>query len=202
MTYLKRRGFSFPLASEFFQYRRDYGRFPSDSICVTFDDGWKDTFINAFPILRDLGIPATVYVVTGLLGTTSDRVTADGEGPREHVSVDDVREMFAAGIEIGSHSSTHAVLDRVRPESLPDEIIGSRAKVADIIQHPCLTFAYPAGYYSAEVRSMVESAGYIGAFSTEHGPDHTSDIFAINRCEILRRHSRPFQYARRLRKYA
>ena len=92
LAYLHRSGFEFLTASELLTRLLNQGLFPPKTVAITFDDGWKDNYVNAFPILRKYGVPATIFIVPSLVGETSDQVTADGEGPREHASADDIRD--------------------------------------------------------------------------------------------------------------
>src|ERR1700755_3469573 len=80
MSWLKRQGFVFYTAGELIRYRLENGKFPARGISVTFDDGWQDNFTNAFPVMRELGMKATIFLVPDVLGKTSDRVVAEGEG--------------------------------------------------------------------------------------------------------------------------
>ena len=103
MGYLQKRGFVFYSASELIEHYLQRGKFPSKGIAVTLDDGWKDNYVNAFPILRRLGIKATIFLVPSCIGQISSKVVADGEGPRAHLSLSDIVEMSKHGIEFGSH---------------------------------------------------------------------------------------------------
>jgi peptidoglycan/xylan/chitin deacetylase (PgdA/CDA1 family) len=91
ISYLLKRGVKFTTAAELADRFLSEGRYPPRTAAITFDDGWKDNFTNAFPILKRLGVTATVFVVPRVLGLITDSVTADGEGPREHMSPSEVR---------------------------------------------------------------------------------------------------------------
>ncbi len=181
------------------EYYRDQGRFPDQTVCVTFDDGWKDNFTNAFPILKKLQIPATVFVVPTCIGTMTGKVTAEGEGPREHMSESDIREMSSGGVEFGSHSMNHKLFDRIGADEVETEVSESKKYLEDLLQKECPVFAYPAGFFTESSKAAVKHAGYIAAFSTVYGRDDNPDVFAFNRSEILHRHGYPFSFARRMR---
>jgi peptidoglycan/xylan/chitin deacetylase (PgdA/CDA1 family) len=199
MSYLKRHGFNFATASQLVDRFSSDGRFPKRTVCITFDDGWKDNYTNAFPILKRLSIPATIFLVATCIGQTSTKVTAEGEGPREHMTEDDIREMSTAGIEFGSHSVNHKLLDRTPDEDVTFEVVESKKYLENLLQKDCRVFAYPAGYHSAIAREAVKNAGYVAGFTTVYGDDEHPDVFALNRTEILRRHGRLFQFPRRIR---
>ncbi|MFL6373721.1 MAG: polysaccharide deacetylase family protein [Pyrinomonadaceae bacterium] len=198
LKFLLRKGTSFLSASDMVRHYLLNGSLPSRTVAVTFDDGWKDNYTNAFPLLKRYGIPATIFIVPEMLGKTSARVTAEGEGPREHMSVDDVREMSGAGIEFGSHSMSHALLHQVSEDEARREIFGSKAAIEEVLQKECSVFAYPAGFFTVPVRQMVIEAGYIAGFSTVYGPEENTDLFALNRTEVLRKDRLPFAFSHKV----
>lgn len=199
LSYLKRNGFNFLTASEMVDHYIGENRFPDRTFCVTFDDGWKDNYTNAFPILKRLGVAATVFLVPACVGRTTARVTAEGEGPREHLSFEDIREMSREGIEFGSHSMNHKLMDRIGEHEIESEVGESKRSIEDMLQRDCRVFAYPAGFHTPFAREAVKRAGYIAGFSTVYGSNDYLDLFAVNRTEILRRHGFPFRFARRVR---
>ena len=199
MMYLQRQGFIFYTASELIEHFRRHGLFPPNAITVTFDDGWKDNYINAFPILRRLGIKATIFLVPSCIDQVSAKALAEGEGGRAHLSRKEILEMSEHGIEFGSHSMNHQLLHRIPPEEVKAEVEESKRQLENLLQKPCKVFAYPAGYFSEMAQQVVEAAGYIAAFSTALGPTKRLDLYALNRVEILRRDRFLFQFARKVK---
>jgi peptidoglycan/xylan/chitin deacetylase (PgdA/CDA1 family) len=116
---------------------------PSRTIALTFDDGYADTVSVVAPALVDRGFGATVYVTTG----------AD-------LGAADVRELAAAGIEIGAHSHSHRELDTLSALELDRELRGPKAALEDILGMPVPGVAWPHGYGGPRVRAAARHAGY------------------------------------------
>ncbi|HEV7699757.1 MAG TPA: polysaccharide deacetylase family protein [Pyrinomonadaceae bacterium] len=197
LLFLKRQGYTFYTATELIRYYKSHGNWPVRGVAVTFDDGWKDNYTRAFPIMRRLEIRPTIFLVLSCIGRTTAQVTADGEGPREHLSADNIREMADFGVDFGSHSVDHQLLDRVSIEEVRREVVTSKALIESMTQSECSVFAYPAGFFNDAVKAIVRDAGYEAAFSTVYGKD-AGDLFELNRCEILRRDRVPFAFARKI----
>lgn len=198
MTYLKRQGFVFYTASELILYFAQRGEFPSRAIALTFDDGWKDNYQNAFPILERLGIKATIFIIPSSIGKMSTGATAAGEQPHEHLSQDEILRMARGGIEFGSHTMNHRLLNEISEPEVKSEIEDAKREIENLLQKACWTLAYPAGFFSDVVRQTAENAGHIAAFTTTYGPTDQVDLFALNRTEVLRRDRFLFQFSRKL----
>ncbi len=199
MLYLKKQNFVFYTASELIDFYRENGAFPAKAITVTFDDGWKDNYTNAFPILRGLQIKATIFLVPSCIGQTTAKVVADGESEREHLALTDIRAMSDFGIEFGSHTLNHKLLHQISLSEIEFEISESKKKIENLLQKPCRVFAYPAGFFTETAQAAVKDAGYIAAFSTVYGANDTVNLYALNRIEILRRNRFLFQFARKIK---
>ena len=168
------------------------------AVAITFDDGYLDNYLNAFPVLKQLGIKATMFVVPSCLGQTSTKAVPKGESARPHVTRDQVIEMHKFGIEFGSHTENHRLLHEISKEEVRDEVKTAKRELEELLQVPCKTFAYPAGFYTQAAQAIIAEAGHICAFSTTLGPMDSIDLFAINRMEILRRDKWLFQFKRKL----
>jgi peptidoglycan/xylan/chitin deacetylase (PgdA/CDA1 family) len=199
MRYLKRRGYEFYTASELIEHYRKNGAFPPRAISVTFDDGWKDNYTFAFPVLRDLQIKATIFLVPSCINQTTSKVVADGEAARQHLSAEDILEMSKHGVEFGSHTLNHKLLHQISDEEVAFEVTESKKAIENLLQKPCQVFAYPAGFYTDAAVKAVKNAGYRAAFSTIYGTKDKLNLYALNRIEILRRNRFLFQFARTIK---
>lgn len=199
MAFLKKQGFVFYTASEMIEYFQEHGSFPSKGLAITFDDGWKDNYTNAFPIMKRFGVKATVFLIPSCIGKVSDNAVSEGENSREHLSLSDVREMSKHGIEFGSHTVQHKLLHQIPEEEIRFEVGESKKQIEELLDQPCKVFAYPGGHFNEAARSLVAAAGYTAGFTTIYGDDNSFDLYALNRTEILRRDRFLFQFKRKLR---
>jgi len=132
---------------------------------VVFDDGLIGVHRHAAPILAELGIPATLFAVSGALGTSppwwpgSARVMTGGE----------LRELVEGGFAVASHARTHRSLPQLPWHELRGELRGSRSALEDLLGQPIDYFAYPFGHHDHVVRAAVLEAGYRAAFTFVNG---------------------------------
>jgi peptidoglycan/xylan/chitin deacetylase (PgdA/CDA1 family) len=140
---------------------------PGRVAVLTFDDGWLSSLTVAAPLLRRLGVRATFYVCPGKWG--AQHWHFDGSHGRL-LDREGVSELHRLGMEIGSHSLTHADLRRLDDETLHDELVRSKEEIEALTGEPCVTFAYPFGLHDLRVEQAAEAAGYRLAFSWLPGP--------------------------------
>ena len=158
---------------------------PARPIVVTFDDGFADFYDDAWPVLKRYEIPATLYVTTGYVGSTSRWLTPEGEGQRPMMSWEQIVELDRKGIEMGAHTFTHPQLDTLSSSQAWDEISQSKWQLEEQLAHSVASFAYPHGYYSNHVRNLVRQAGFSSACAVKHALSDTSDDrFALARVII------------------
>ena len=119
---------------------------PDRAAVITFDDGYASVAIAGLPVLQRLGAAATVFVIAGRLGGDNQWPgQAAGIPPMPLVDAGALRELVHAGIAVGSHSWSHAVLTRVSTEALRAEMIDSADRLEQLLQVPVRHFAYPYG---------------------------------------------------------
>jgi peptidoglycan/xylan/chitin deacetylase (PgdA/CDA1 family) len=162
MAWLARRGMRGVGIAALVEAMRD-GR-QRGLVGLTFDDGYTNVLETALPVLRRHGFGATAYIISDRLGSTNEW----DEGPTwQLMTGDQVRELAAAGIEIGSHAATHMRLAGASPAQLTAEIADSRTSLGALLGTEIRGFAYPYGSMDAAARRAVRDAGYEHACAVE-----------------------------------
>jgi peptidoglycan/xylan/chitin deacetylase (PgdA/CDA1 family) len=144
------------------------------AVCITFDDGYSDNCDFAIPRLKESGIPCT-YFVSWKFVATGDPFPHDAAcGIRLRPnSVDELRELASAGIEIGAHTRSHADLGQVHDrQRLYDEIVTATRELQQAIDQPIRYFAFPYGLHrnlNAIALEIAREAGFAGVCSAYGG---------------------------------
>ncbi|HEY2398249.1 MAG TPA: polysaccharide deacetylase family protein [Solirubrobacteraceae bacterium] len=148
--------------------RRAAGGAPDPGLAaVTFDDGMRNNHTTALPILREYGIPATVYVTIGFIGGRSPWIGPGGDGAI--MDEPELRDLAGAGWELGAHTMTHADLSTLGYEACLREIEDSRTELERIGGVEVETFAYPFGRYGPAALAAARDADVIAAVTTGSG---------------------------------
>lgn len=130
------------------------GDAPDYSIWVTFDDGYKDNYNNAYPILKKHNIPATIFITTGYINRqcSPDKELTALSGQKDGIGAvslfmtwDEIRHVSRGGLYIGAHTISHRLLSSLTKSEVEKEIIGSKNEIEQKIGKEVLSFAYPNG---------------------------------------------------------
>lgn len=138
---------------------------------VVFDDGLAGVHHHALPVLCELGVPATVFVVAGALGAEPPW----WPGAARTMTESEVLEVASAGMAIESHTLSHVSLPSLRRGALVEELATSRARLEDLVGKPVRVVAYPFGHFDARVREVSEQSGYRAGFSFLNGRVRSGD---------------------------
>jgi peptidoglycan/xylan/chitin deacetylase (PgdA/CDA1 family) len=158
-------GFRFVTAAELVA-RANGGAPPPGLIALTFDDGMADNHSVVLPLLREYGITATVYVITGLVGGDNPWVSSE-EGGRM-MTAEQLCELAAAGVELGAHTVTHPDMSLLDGEACLREMLDSRDQLEELTGVRARTFAYPFCRYGEAARRAAQEAGFEAAFTCDH----------------------------------
>jgi peptidoglycan/xylan/chitin deacetylase (PgdA/CDA1 family) len=131
---------------------------PPKPLIVTFDDGYTCFADNAWPMMKQRGIKATVFLVSSQIGKTN--VWDEGEIPLPLLDATRIRALQDDGVEFGSHSVSHKALARLSAQAAFEELNASRWALADVLGREVDVFAYPFSNQSSDVRRLAQQAGY------------------------------------------
>ncbi|MET9983085.1 polysaccharide deacetylase family protein [Streptomyces rochei] len=137
---------------------------PPRPVLLTFDDGFADLPGPTAEALAERALPATAYLTTGAIAPGGRSLLP----PAPMMTLGEAAELERSGMEIGSHTVTHAQLDTLSARELTYELRESKAVLEDALGHPVRHLAYPHGYNSAKVRSLSARAGYETATAVRH----------------------------------
>ncbi|MBU6214900.1 polysaccharide deacetylase family protein [Patescibacteria group bacterium] len=173
LEYIQNAGYHVISFSELEAYFRDAAPLPPKPMIISFDDGWRNQFVYAFPILQKHGMIATFFVFTNAIGK------------RGFLSWDNLQTLRDAGMTIGSHSLSHPYLTKIRNiGELTNEIVGSKLLLEAKLGVAINEFAYPFGQYNDAIVAIVRKAGYKSArgdlYSVGQSKDRIYTLAAIN----------------------
>lgn len=148
-------------------------RLPRNSVVITFDDGYKDNYTNAYPALKKYSFPATMFIITGKIGQ------------KEYVSWDDILEMSKNNISFGAHSRYHRYLPDLDEEEVRKSVVESKKDLEEKLGAEVKYFCYPLGGFSDRIIKIVREAGYKGACTTNKGDGKLNNsVFALKRIKM------------------
>jgi peptidoglycan/xylan/chitin deacetylase (PgdA/CDA1 family) len=180
MRYLKREGYRVITLREFLEYTSLKRQLPRKTVVLTFDDGWRSFKEFAYPLLKELGFPATLFIYTDFVGA------------RVAMSWQELKELADEGFDIQAHSKTHGDMRRKpgEPESeyrqrLQAELVQPLAVFQRRLGRTPTILAYPYGSHDDEVVRSAREAGYVAALDVRRqgNPSFTPPL-TIHRAQI------------------
>ncbi len=185
MAWLKRMRYRVLSLEEYLRYLCDHRLPPTRSVVITIDDGYADILTLAYPILQRHQFPATIFAVSGRVGSTNQWDRNNVLTGRRLLAWSDIKEMARDGIQIGAHTRTHPHLRTLSQEQVRTEVLGSLADLEQELKVPIQTFAYPYGEYDTTVQDVVEQAGFLGSCGVKEGLNVCArPPYALRRIEI------------------
>ncbi|WP_213620384.1 polysaccharide deacetylase family protein [Paenibacillus sp. J22TS3] len=158
LSYLKSHGFHPIHLKDLLAYWNGGRPLPSKPVIITLDDGYEDNYTAAYPILLQTHTRATIFAVTGSIGTT-DRLTWK-----------QLREMEASGlVDTQSHTVTHPDLTKLSEKDKLTELGNSKDEILKHLGHQAIALAYPYGFYDQHTLQAAQKAGYLLALTVEGG---------------------------------
>lgn len=157
MQYLKEHGYETISPAQLLSFFKGEGSLPKHPVLITFDDGYVDNYTNAYPILKEFGFSATVFMISGAL---------DSSG---FLSTSQIQDLAANGWTIGAHTKNHEHLPKLTAARQVDEMKGAKDALEEKLGRPVTAFAYPYGEYNSQIKKEAKDIGFTLAFTTERG---------------------------------
>ena len=186
MRFLKEAGYSAISISDLTTRLSNNNKPGKKEIVITFDDGFKNVYTHAFPVLRSLGFTATVFIVTDYCGEKNYWDKDNIDIPRmDLLEWGEIIEMHKAGIEFGAHTCTHPDLSTISTEQIKEEMKKSKETLEERLNVSIKSFAYPYGIFNEEIRR--EAGGLFSAVcSTKLAySSESSDPLALPRIDMF-----------------
>ncbi len=154
------------------------------TVALTFDDGFQNFYTTAFPILKEYGFQATVFLVTDYCGKYNDWGDNLPKLSRSRLlSWQEIKELNKYGIEFGTHTRTHPDLTKIAASRVEGELFESKRVIEDSLGCGVTTLAYPYGNFNESVKQIAEK-NFQAACSTNLGKvQRESDFFSLERID-------------------
>lgn len=170
--YLKKRGYNTIGFSDLARAMRGGRPLPSKPVLITFDDGYKNNYTEAFEILKETGAKANIFIVYNTVGKSNSWHDPSGEPWINMLDWNMIKEMQNSGlVEFGSHTMNHPNLCETATDEASWEARESKKRLEEKLDVEITAFAYPygAGACVEKIRRLILEAGYLFDFSFSHG---------------------------------
>jgi peptidoglycan/xylan/chitin deacetylase (PgdA/CDA1 family) len=184
LAYLRDAGYQSVSVDELAQAIETRRSLPGKRVLLTFDDAYVDFAEYGWPLLKQYGFGAILFVVSGLTGKTNEWDRRYGE-ELPLLGWDALRELDADGVTIGAHSVSHQPMSGLSPREVAYEAAESRRAIQQHLGTPVSAFAYPYGDRDEAVERITGACGITLAFTTRSYLMHVNDApLSLPRIEV------------------
>jgi len=191
MHYLRENGFHTVSLGDVLDHYQKGKKLPNKPIVITFDDGYQDNYIYAYPILKKYNFTATVFVVAGTIGKSNIFDSKTKSQPvNKMLTWQEIKALDAAGFTIGSHTVDHPILTDIPMDQVKLELIDSKKILEQGLGKKIDYFCYPHGRYNNEIAKLVQESGYRAATTTRQGlVTAEANPYLLNRIRVTGHYS-------------
>lgn len=158
MDYLVSKGYNTVTLPDVVESLQGLKTLPPKPLVITFDDGYQDNYLNAYPTLRDRNMKATFFIISQLVGGG------------EYLTWDQLREMAGNPlVTIGDHTLSHKAIAMETDAQMNDEIISAQKILEERLGVKVNTFAYPYGSLNTNADKILKDGGFMAAVTTQRG---------------------------------
>ncbi|URZ07199.1 polysaccharide deacetylase family protein [Clostridium felsineum] len=165
MEIVKQSGYTPISFDELYEFMNNKKPFSIKPILITFDDGYEDNYVNAYPVLKELGFKATIFTITDLINTCP------------YLSDKEIVELSKNNIAVESHAASHSKLSLLSYDNQYSELKRSKERLEGILHKQEYYLAYPFGKYNKDTMEIAKKLGYRLAACTKEGNASLSDGF-------------------------
>jgi len=203
IRYLKRDGWRSLSGDEFLEIIQE-GEVPFRCVLLTFDDGFADNYVYAYPILKKYGMKAVLFIATSFIEDV--KIKREHFKPLPHNETrklalterryevmctwSELREMQESGVfDIQSHSHSHetpAYIKEKRYSELKKDLLMSKERIEERLSKDVLHLGWPKGYYDEEGIKIATDLGFRAIYTTERGPNTAGNLTEICRLPAKR----------------
>lgn len=186
MDYLKSKDYEVLSLDELVEGVKNNREFGHKSVVITIDDGYKDNYIYAYPILKQYNFSATIFIIANFIGNKED-----------FMSWDEVMVMSKDNISFGGHTKNEVYIPSIKEKQiLWEETAGCKKLIESKIKSPVDYFCYPTGGFTQEAKQVLKKTGYKAACTTNRGfVELNKDVFELKRVKITNSDmTKPFNF--------
>lgn len=186
LQYLGDHKFTTLTLSDWYQKVHDGVKIPEKSVILTFDDGYRDNWELAMPLLSRYGFNATVFMVSSLVGKTNLWEKNELRQGVKMMEAEHLREWTRAGMEVGSHGVVHRRVTEFNEKELRAETLNSKRTLEEIIGDTVNFFCYPNGNFNEIAVKALKEAGYLGSVAIYEKASWSEPVkwFALPRIRV------------------
>ena len=176
MRYLSENNYNVITPKEMLDAFKNNAKLPDKTVIITFDDGYKDNYENAYPILKKYNLKGTIFVITDYVSLYPNYITWD-----------EAKEMQKSGvINLESHTMDHFNLLKISKNDARLQLANSKYWLEAHLKKPVTFLACPEGDYNEDLKNMLKELKYEGGFTVNYGlVSSASDVYEMPRVAVF-----------------